>query len=131
MGEVAETPLEAARYVSLETFRRDGSGVKTPVWAAPLDGRLVVVTSGTSYKVKRLGRDPRVRVAACDARGRARGPWHEGRGRILDDPVHAARAHAALGRKYGWQMLALDLVARLSGRMAQRAYLEVSVGTSA
>ena len=125
----AATPLEGGRYVSLETFRRDGTGVRTPVWAAALDGRLVIVTGGDSPKVRRLRRDAKVRVAACDARGAVRGPWHQGQGRVIDDARHAARAHAALRQKYGWQMLALDGFARLSGRLARRAFLEISLST--
>lgn len=129
MATRAGTVLEAERYVSLETFRRDGTGVKTPVWVAPLDGRLVIVTSGDSYKVKRLRSHARVRLAGCDARGLVHGPWHEGRGRVIDDAGHAARAHAALKEKYGWQMLVLDGFSRASGRIARRAFLEITVET--
>src|ERR1700729_2183968 len=49
-----DVPFAAERYISLETFKRDGGGVKTPVWAAPLDGALVVFSAGDSFKVKRL-----------------------------------------------------------------------------
>jgi PPOX class probable F420-dependent enzyme len=120
--------LAKERYVSLETFRKDGTGVKTPVWAAPLEGRLVAMTDGTSYKVKRLRRDPRVRVAACDARGRVRGDWADGTGRVLDDPATAERAHAALREKYGWQMGMADFFSRAFGRMGRRVYLELTIG---
>jgi PPOX class probable F420-dependent enzyme len=123
----ASTPLDGERYVSVESFRKDGSGVKTPVWAAPLDGKLVVVSAGDSYKVKRIRRDPKVRVAACASRGEVRGPWHDGTGRILDDPEQIRRAHAALRAKYGWQMLLLDLGAWIGRRLKRRAWLEISL----
>lgn len=124
-GAPASAPLAAERYVSLETFRRDGRGVRTPVWVAPLEGRLVVVTGGDSHKVARLRRDPRVRLAPCDARGSVRGPWRDGRARLIDDPAHAARAHAALRRKYGVQMRLLDALSRVSGRLRRRTFLEM------
>ena len=57
------TPLDGETYISLETFRKDGSGVKTPVWAAALDGKLVVMTDGTSHKVKRLRSNPAATAA--------------------------------------------------------------------
>jgi PPOX class probable F420-dependent enzyme len=120
-------PLANERYVSLETFRKDGSGVKTPVWVAPLEGRLVMMTEGTSYKVKRLRRDPRVRVAACDQRGRVRGDWVEGTGRVLESADDARRAHQALRDKYGWQVAITDFFSRISGRMKRRAYLEITL----
>jgi PPOX class probable F420-dependent enzyme len=121
------TPLDTERYLNLETFRKDGTGVKTPVWAAPLDGKLVIVTDGTSYKVKRIKNDPKVRLAACTVRGDVRGPWHEGTCRVLD-PAGGARAEGALRSKYGFQYRALNFFSRISGRIARRAYLEVTVG---
>jgi PPOX class probable F420-dependent enzyme len=121
------TPLDSQRYINLETFKKDGGAVQTPVWAAPLDGKLVVVTDGTSYKVKRLRRNPRIRAAACDVRGKLKGEWHEGSGRVIEDPGQRDRALAALRQKYGWQIGVLNFFARLSGRMQRRAYLELEV----
>ncbi len=122
------TPLDDEPYISLETFRKDGSGVKTPVWAAPLDGRLVVMTDGTSFKVKRLRANPAVRVAACDVRGAVRGPFHHGRCAILEDPARIAAAERALRAKYGLQWRALGFFSRLGGRIGRRAWLEITVG---
>ena len=119
-------PFADERYISLETFKRDGTGVKTPVWAAPLDGALVIVTGGDSFKVKRLRRDPHTRVAACNARGSVRGDWREATGRVIDGAEHVARAHAALREKYGWQMIALDFFATIGRRRSKRAFLEVT-----
>lgn len=124
----AGTPLDDERYINLETFKKDGNGVKTPVWAAPLDGRLVVFTDGTSYKVKRLRRDPRIRAAPCDVRGNVKGSWLDGTGRILDDDADKARAMAALRRKYGWQIRVLDVFSWLGRRIGRRAFLELTIG---
>jgi PPOX class probable F420-dependent enzyme len=122
------TPFEDQQYVSLETFRKDGSGVKTPVWAAALDGKLVVVTDGTSFKVKRLRANPRIRVAGCDARGKTiKTDWKEGTARILEDKAHIERAHAALKQKYGFQFRLLDFGAWIGRRMARRAWLELDL----
>jgi PPOX class probable F420-dependent enzyme len=121
------TPLDRERYISLETFRRDGTGVKTPVWAAPLDGRLVVVTDGTSYKVKRLRANPKFRAAACDVRGTVTGAWHDGIGRVLTDEGDRKRAIAALRQKYGWQIRVLDFFSFLGRRLGRRAFLELAI----
>jgi uncharacterized protein len=123
----AAPPLADETYVSLETFRKDGSGVKTPVWAAPLDGTLVVFSEGKSYKVKRIRNDPRCRAAACDVRGKVRGDWHDGTARVIDDPAHIARANAALRSKYGVLGAVTDFFAWISGRKAKRAYLELTL----
>jgi PPOX class probable F420-dependent enzyme len=124
---MATRDLAGERYVNLETFRKDGSGVKTPVWAAGLDGKLVVLTDGTSFKVKRIRANPKIRVAPCDARGNVRGAWVDGEARILEDPAHAARAHEALKKKYGWQVWLLDVGSKIAGRYRRRAFLELAV----
>jgi len=117
--------LEGESYLSLATFRRDGRSVETPVWFAADGARLWVFTAGESGKVKRLRNSPRARVAACDARGKVHGPWHGLSGRIVSDRAEIARANACLLEKYGWQVRLLDLFSRISGRYAQRAYLEL------
>ena len=125
------TPLDDARYVSLLSYKRDGTGVPTPVWAAPLDGKLVVFTAGDSYKVKRIRRDPRVRVARCDARGKLLGDWFDGTCALVDDAAHRERMKAALVGKYTWQIRILDFFSSLFGRAKRRAYLEISLAPAA
>ena len=84
--------LARERYVSLATFRRNGAEVRTPIWFAMVDERLVMVTGGDSGKVKRLRNNARVRIAACDARGAVHGPWHEAAARIMTEPREIAPA---------------------------------------
>lgn len=126
MSTIAER-LSAETYVSLESFKKDGNGVATPVWVAGVGGKLVVVTDGTSYKVKRIRRNARVRVAPCSARGAVRGEWVEGTCRILEDADQAHVAYQALRTKYGWQFAMLDMGAKISGSFKRRVYLEISV----
>ncbi|MEO7331830.1 MAG: PPOX class F420-dependent oxidoreductase [Minicystis sp.] len=119
-------PFADERYVNIESFKKDGGGVKTPVWFADLDGKLVVVTDGTSYKVKRIRRNPKVRLAACDVRGKVHGEWIDGSAVIMDDAPRAARAHQALRAKYGLQVSVLDFFSTIFGRKKRRAYLEIT-----
>jgi PPOX class probable F420-dependent enzyme len=123
------TVLADERYINLESFKRDGSGVKTPVWCAPLDGNIVVFSAGSAYKVKRVGRNPRVRVAACDVRGKLRGPWHEGSCVIVEDPMHQQRAYAALRNKCGWMMKITDFFSGLARKKSKRAVLQITLQT--
>ena len=58
--------LARERYVSLATFRRNGTEVKTPVWFAVIDGKLYVVSAGNAGKVKRLRHSPKALVAVSD-----------------------------------------------------------------
>lgn len=116
-------------YVSLASFRRDGREVRTPVWVARDGEDLVVYTNGRSGKLKRIRRESRVRLAACDARGGLRGEWTEGRARLRDDAAARDRGLDAIRRKYGWQAALVLFGARLFGRYPQRAVIEIRLGT--
>ena len=90
------------KYALLITFRRDGTAVPTPVWFALLDDRRFVTrTEERTAKVRRIRRDPRVRVLPCDPRGKPLGPGVEGTARILQAEEECERAEAALDRHYG------------------------------
>jgi uncharacterized protein len=96
------------RYLSLETFRKSGEGVRTPVWFAEDEGDtgvLYVYTIGNTGKIKRIRNNPRVRIAHCDARGNVRGEWVDARAEILAADA-AAHGMQLLDRKYfPWKMI--------------------------
>ncbi|NLG55489.1 MAG: PPOX class F420-dependent oxidoreductase [Rhodococcus sp.] len=89
-----------AKYVLLTTFRKDGSPVPTPLWAAAEGDRLLMWTVTDSYKVKRIRRNPDVTVAVCDARGNPKGDPIPARAEILDD-AGTDRERSAIASKYG------------------------------
>lgn len=90
-----------AKYVNLTTYRKDGTAVTSPLWAA-LDGdQLVMWTVADSWKVKRLRRDPRVVVQACDVRGhKSFGAPVSGTAEVLD-AADSGRVKKAIADKYG------------------------------
>ncbi len=94
--------LANARYVSLTTFKKDGTPVATPVWLARDGDTLVVLTGPTAGKTKRLRNHGRVRVAPCDMRGRVKGDAVDGYA-TLQDAAGTAATHAAIKRRYGIQ----------------------------
>lgn len=102
--------LGESRYLSLTTFRADGTPVATPVWLARDGDRLVVITRADSGKVRRIRADSRVRVAACDMRGRERGPQADGTATLLDEDASAVAArviqhrYGLMGRVTAWFM---------------------------
>ncbi len=127
MDPASLATLDRQRYLNLATFRRNGRAVETPVWFALREGRLYVFTDGTSGKVKRLRANPRIRIAPCDVRGKLKGDWGEGEGRIIDEPAAVEAAYAVLRRKYGLQMRVTDFISRLAGRISRRAILELEL----
>jgi uncharacterized protein len=84
----------------LVSFRRDGAGVATPVWAARGGDRLYVRTVRGSAKVRRLRADARVLVAPCTRRGRPTGAPFEATARVLAREEESA-AERALADAYG------------------------------
>ncbi len=119
--------LGRARYVSLTTFRKDGTPVATPVWAVADGGELYVWTRSDSWKVKRIRNDGRVTVTACDVRGRVQegAPVWEGEARLLDE-AGLRRVRKLLSRKYTWQFWALDVPAALA-RRGKRPHTAIAV----
>lgn len=92
--------LQGEEYALVVTFRRSGRPIPTPMWFGLLGGRAYVRSLADAGKVKRLSRDPHIRVAPCTIRGRPTGPFADGVGRILgagESPI----AEAALDRHYG------------------------------
>jgi|SRR5687767_722057 uncharacterized protein len=112
------------RYLSLETYRRTGQAVATPVWFVVDRDVIYVYSLATAGKVKRIRNNPRVRIAPCDARGRLTGAWVEATARIVDER-HAAQAHGLLRAKYGWMKRLADLVRKV--RPKPRAVLAIVV----
>ncbi|WP_405603473.1 PPOX class F420-dependent oxidoreductase [Streptomyces sp. NBC_01410] len=117
----------SARYVSLTTYRKDGTGVATPVWFAVDGGELFVWTRSDAWKVKRLRNNSRVAVTVCDARGRvAEGaPSVEGTARLLDDEGTGA-IRKLLSRKYTWQFWLVDWPAMVV-RLGKRPHTGIAV----
>jgi uncharacterized protein len=90
------------RFVSIQTYRRTGDPVATPVWFAELDGGFVFGTHADSGKIQRIGSNSDVRFAASNYRGLERSEYVAGVATVLQGE-DAARAEEALAAKYGWQ----------------------------
>ena len=113
-------PFVGHKYLNLESFRKSGEGVRTPVWFASAPeasgvGPLYVYTIGNSGKAKRIRNNPRVRIAPCDMRGKLLGEWIPARAEILESE-DAAKGMSFLNRKYiPWKQL-LDFFASFRER---------------
>ena len=87
------------KYISLETFKKNGEGVKTPIWFVLHNDVFYAYTEADSWKVKRIRNNPRVRVAACNVRGTVKSPWIDATASIIDGDERM-EANKLLDRKY-------------------------------
>ncbi len=114
-----------AKYLNLETFRKTGVGVRTPVWFAQDGDTFYVYTLPDAGKTKRIGNNPKVRVAPCDMRGNLQGAWVEAHARICEG-AEAARGQELLRQKYGWMKIVGDFFSRMRGRT--QAVIAIEMG---
>lgn len=116
--------FDSAKYISIETFKRNGQGVKTPVWFVRHGDALYFYTEADSWKVKRVRNNPRVRVAVCDIRGHVKGDWLDGTATFVDGEERRG-ADSLLDQKYFLKRV-FNLLARLHRHT--RAMIKVEVG---
>ena len=117
--------LKDESYLSITTFRRDGTQASTPVWfvSDDLRKRLFVATGARTWKVRRIRRDPHVRVARCTARGRVTGEPIDGVARIVDEGPLVRRLQT---EKYGWQKWLIEKAYSLT-RAVRRKPAEAAI----
>lgn len=93
-------PAAAAKYVMLTTYRKDGTPVGTPLWAAMDGDQMVLWTVTDSWKVKRLRRNPAVTVQPCTLRGETSGEIVKATAKVVEGEA-AERIRGLIRRKYG------------------------------
>jgi uncharacterized protein len=112
-------PLDArfhGKYLSLTSFKRDGTGVATPVWFVADGERLLVMTDPHSFKAKRIRRNPVVMVALCSANGRLRSEPVPARAEFLPGG-ELARVERLIARKYRIDRVVILPIYRLIQRL--------------
>jgi PPOX class probable F420-dependent enzyme len=115
--------LRGHKYCLVVTFKRDGTGVPTPVWFGLDDGgRLFFRTGANVAKVKRIRNEARVLVAPCNVRGKPLGPSIEGKARVVtaEEKEHA---EAAIQSNYGLGRRLYESAADAVG--GDEAYVEI------
>jgi PPOX class probable F420-dependent enzyme len=112
--------LRGRQFMTLTTYRKNGTPVPTTVWFAEENGRLYITTDAASGKVKRLRHTPQVLVTPCAPWGTPRGPALSAVARVLPTVEHK-RALTALRKKYGWLFWVFERCNR-----SEQTYLEVS-----
>lgn len=114
-----------AKYLNLETFRRNGQSMKTPVWFVQAGGTIYVQTVANSGKVKRIRNNGHVNVARCKMDGTPTGAWVPANAREVVDADIARNVDRLLNKKYGLMKKMFALQAARQGR--QDTILEIKL----
>ena len=125
--------LFPGRYLSVTSFKHDGTGVATPVWFVSDGTRLFALTDLHSAKVRRVRHDPHVLVASCRVNGKLRGEPVPARVEVLTATADLERVQQLLKDRYKISyrlvMLGYRIGRRLRGRqsVADGAALAITV----
>jgi hypothetical protein len=118
-------PFNRQSYVNVETFRKTGVGVKTPVWFVQ-DGEILYVrTMANSGKVKRIRNNGNVNIAPCKADGTPVGDWIPAAAREIKDNDTDKKVDRLLGKKYGLMKTFFSLASSL--RKQEGTILEIKL----
>ena len=106
--------LSDLKYINLETFRKNGNGVKTPVWFVTENDKIYVITRGSTGKVKRLVNNPKVNLAPCSFKGNIKGDWLSGKTTLITGD-EAEKAVKLRKKKYGFKALLAGFMSKAKG----------------
>ena len=123
--------LDAAKYVSFTTYKKDGNPVSLPVWVVPFEGGYAFTTDHDAFKVKRVRRDSRATLAVCTFKGlvASDATVHAGTA-VLLDASDSKRVAALVRKKYSVMYLAIiaqSAFRRLFGKASNAADLAIKV----
>ena len=126
--------LDAAKYVSFTSYKKDGTAVSLPVWVVPFEGGYAFTTDPDAFKVKRVRRDARVSLAVSTFKGVVApdATVHHGTAEVVDGEK-ATQVAAIVQKKYKIMYLfiiAQSRLQRLRGKDSHSAETAIKVTLS-
>lgn len=112
--------FEEQKYLCLETYKKNGQGVQTPVWFVISDGVIYVATAESSGKIKRLTNNKSVKIAPSNYKGGPKGNWVDGQA-FFGNKSELNLTMSLRNKKYG-------LVSKIIGMFVSRRGKIVSIG---
>jgi PPOX class probable F420-dependent enzyme len=109
--------LFPGRYLSVTSFKRDGTAIATPVWSVSDGRRLFAFTDLHSAKVRRIRHDPHVVVASCWVNGRLRRDPIPATAQVLTANADLERVRQLLLARYKISYRVVMLFYRLGRRL--------------
>lgn len=117
--------FEKQKYLNIETVRKNGQAIKTPVWFVQDGETLLAWTQADSGKAKRIRRDGSVRVAPSDMSGAPLGDWVNATAQADESPEAIKYVSDKFKKKYGMQFSMFGLAGKARG--AKYTTLKISL----
>lgn len=108
--------LSEKKYINLETYKKNGDGVKTPVWFVSFEDIIYVITRESTGKVKRLANNPKIRLVPCSFNGNPEGEWISGNATLIKGD-EAEKAVKLRKKKYGLRALLVGFMTKAKGNL--------------
>ncbi|MDE1725163.1 MAG: PPOX class F420-dependent oxidoreductase [Thaumarchaeota archaeon] len=102
------------KCINLETYRKDGRAVQTPVWYVIDDDVIYVSTPATTGKIKRLTANKHVRIVPCNFRGDPKGDWVEATA-YFANKSESEKAIVLRKKKYGLMAKLIQIIVYKKG----------------
>jgi PPOX class probable F420-dependent enzyme len=115
--------FEKQQYLSIETFRKSGNGVKTPVWFAQDGEKLYIWTESSSGKAKRVRNNSKVNIVPSRGDGAPLGDWIPASASYDDSSAAQQHVRELMAKKYGLMFHLFGLLGKL--RKAQSTTIKV------
>jgi len=115
MGNQLEQFIEQ-KYINLETYKKDGTSIRTPVWFVIDKDLIYVITRDSTGKVKRLKHNQDVRIVPCSFKGQSKNEWVKGKAEIITGE-EADKAIKLRKKKYGMSARLIGLFTSQKGNL--------------
>lgn len=107
--------FEGKQYLNIESLRKNGEAVKTPVWFAQDGETLHVWTQADSGKAKRIRRDGKIRIAPSTGAGEPIGVWVPAQAQTDESPEAIKQVTKMMKKKYGVMFSVFGFIGRMRG----------------
>ena len=114
MNNILEELIDQ-KYINLETYKKDKTSVRTPVWFVIDNDRICIMTKEGTGKVKRLKNNQNVKIAICSMKGEIKNDWINGMAKILvgDDAEKIIKLRK---KKYGFSARLISIFTSQKGK---------------
>jgi PPOX class probable F420-dependent enzyme len=107
--------FQKQNYLNIETLRKSGQSVKTPVWFVQDGETFFVWTQENAGKAKRIRNNGAVRIAPCTSSGEVLGEWITARAQTNEAPEAISDLEKLMKKKYGIMFHIFGFLGRLRG----------------